>query len=85
MRDLLFVAHAVAFASLATGLRAWLHRPAPVPSRVAQPPRDDERYRSIIRELAGLERRKDSGDLLAEEYATRRKALVDEATRLRRG
>ena len=85
MRDLLFVAHATAFASLAAGLRAWLHRGArSVASRPARSPQDEERYRAVIDELADLERRKERGSVTAEGYEARRKLLIAAATELKR-
>lgn len=82
MRDLLFVAHAVAFAALATGLRAWLHRNQPAMTAVSRP-RDTERYQMVIRELADLERRKNSNEISPADYDARRGDLVREAMRLR--
>ncbi len=85
MRDLLFVAHAAAFAALAAGLRSWLNRGAQ--PAAARPPRDpaaEERYRAVIAELAELERQKERGTVIGDAYETRRKALIDTATQLKR-
>lgn len=83
MRDLLFVAHAVAFAALASGLRAWLYR-----NRAATPaarPADGERYRALIDTLAELERQRDARQISATDYETRRDGLMRDAARLRGG
>lgn len=83
MRDLLFVAHAVAFAALASGLRAWLHRNrAPA---AAAPPGDGARYRALIDALAELERQKEAQQISAADYETRRDGLMRDAARLRGG
>jgi len=82
MRDLLFVAHAFAFTSLATGLRAWLRRNRSAPIAVPEP-QDGERYQSLIRELAVLEQRRRSNDISPADFEARRGELVREATRLR--
>lgn len=82
MRDLLFVAHAVAFAALVTGLRTWLYRNR-TPLTATPAVRDGERYRRLIAELAELERRKDSNQVSSADYEARRGELVREATRLR--
>ncbi|MBK7973778.1 MAG: hypothetical protein IPK07_11090 [Deltaproteobacteria bacterium] len=82
MRDLLFVAHAVGFTSLATGLRAWLHRNR-ASLAGAPPPRDEARYQTLIRELADLERRNVSNEVSPVDYEARRDQLMKEAARLR--
>ncbi len=85
MRDLLFVAHATAFAALAAGMRAWLRRGTePRPARPARDPAAEQRYRAIIADLAALERERERGAVTGEAYEARRKTLLETATQLKR-